>query len=113
MPAASTPMMTTTTRISISVKPAARTRARRGQLPLEKLVADVPVADVGIDAFTAGRAVGSEAEQVVLLAVRAGDHVLVVVTPRVLAHAREVPARAPVLDRRVGRLCGQCRQALV
>src|SRR6185437_2446005 len=113
MAAEMTPMMATTTRISISVKPRAAGALAAGRRRRCGLVADVPVADVGIEAFTAGCAIGSEAEQVVLFAVRARVDVLVVVPPGVLADALQVAARAPVLDGRVGGLRDQRRQALL
>src|SRR6516164_1680839 len=138
MPAVMMPMFTTTTRISTRVKPRAPgIRAWRPATlwppheialavtvepaPLGKprnfaatpLVADIPVADVGIDAITAGSAVGSEAVEVVLLAVRARIDVLVLVPPGVFADALQVAARTPVLDRRVGRLRYERLQALL
>src|SRR5215472_4413436 len=111
MPAVTMPMITTTTRISTRVKPAPRGKTRN--FAGTPLVADIPVADVGIDAIATGGTVSSEAEEVVLLAVRARVDVLVVVPPRVLADALQVAARAPVLDRRVGRLRHERLQALL
>ena len=100
-------MITTTTRISISVKPAAL------RLPLTALFLGVPVADVRVDAFAAGLAVRAEREQVEVAAARAGIEVLVLVAPGILADALHVAARAPVADGRVARLLDECAQALV
>src|ERR1700683_4676694 len=114
MPAVTTPMMTTTTMISISVKPAAHAPVRRRRpAHTARLVADVPVADLGITALTPGRAVAAEGVHVVLLAVRARICVLIVVAPGVLADPLQVAARLPVLDRRIGRLGQQGRQGLL
>src|SRR5689334_23192028 len=114
IPAVMTPMITTTTSTSMRVNPRGARRAPGARLRREAtLVGDVPVADVGIDAITARSAIGSEAVQVVLLAVRAGEDILIVIAPGVLADALQVAAGAPVLDRRIGRLCGECQQALL
>src|SRR5580658_6746064 len=78
IPADTTPMISTTTRISISVKPAAPgpcAALRQGELGL---LVEIPVADSGIDAVAAGLAVGAQGAQVVGLAVRAGEHELIV-----------------------------------
>src|SRR5215472_1376910 len=109
-------MIVTTTRISTRVKPRApapRPRSKTRNFLGTLLVADVPVADVGIDALAAGGAVSSEAVEVVLLAVRAGEDVLVIVPPRVLADPLQVASWTPVLDGRVGRLRDERRQALL
>src|SRR5947207_2215930 len=99
-------MMTTTTMISISVKPAlsAPARAHSRLIVGRKLVGEIPVADVGVDALAARLAVGAERVQVIRLAVRAGVDILIFVPPRILAHAVEVAAGLPVLDARIGRL---------
>src|ERR1700758_5583309 len=105
MPAEMMPMMTTTTRISISVKPAAGAALRpAGALAPAALVAHVPVADVGIDALAPGGSIGSHAEQVVLPAVRARVDVLIVVPPGILADPLQIAAGPPVLDGGVGGL---------
>src|SRR5215469_3435856 len=111
IPAASTPMMTTTTRISISVKPRAP-RSPAGLIRAASL-GDVPVTDVGINAITAWLSVGPEAEEVVLLAVLAGIRVLIVVAPRVLADPLNVAAGAPVPDRGIVRLARERLQSLL
>src|SRR5215468_4238775 len=114
IPAVRTPMITTTTRISIRVKPQAAPRAARASLLTEaRLLGDVPVADVGIEALAAGGVIGSEAVQVVFLAMRAGEDVLVVISPWILADALQVATRPPVLDGRVGRLRHERLQALL
>src|SRR5580658_1602142 len=110
MPAATTPMMTTTTRSSTSVKPAAGGSRRAGSA---RLVADIPVADVGIDAFTTRCTVGAEAGDVVFLAVGAGIDVLIVISPRILGDALDVAPGAPVLDGRIRRLRDERLQALL
>ena len=58
-PAAMTPTMSTTTSISMRVKPVAVRKVRMGWAvraleQLVRLLIVVPVSDVGIDAFTAG-----------------------------------------------------------
>src|SRR3984885_9185732 len=135
-PAESTPMMTTTTRISISVKPAATERDRGASegtpsggatgvssLFRQKLhgwlqervapsVGHVPVADVGVLALTAGLAVGPECVEVVVFNMSAGARVLVLITPRVLAHVLQIATRTPVSDCRIGRLRGERGQPL-
>src|SRR4051794_26384507 len=84
-------MMNATMASSISVKPRWRDRAARIGRLLE-----VPVADVGIGAFAAFRAIGAEGIQVVLLAARAGEHGLVWRAPGILSDALDVAALAPV-----------------
>src|SRR5215831_981134 len=111
IPAVTMPMITTTTRISTSVKPAPLRKARN--FAGTPLVGDVPVPDVGIDAIATGGAVSSQAEEVVLLTVAAGVDVLVVVSPGVLADALQVAARTPVLDAGVGRLRHERLQTLL
>src|ERR1700752_2286836 len=108
-------MMRTTTRISISVKPAppASARPRARDRRAARLVAEVPVADVGVDPLAPGLAVGAERVKVVLLAVRAGVDILILVPPGILAHALEVAARLPVPDARVGRLLHERLEALL
>src|SRR5262245_52704105 len=92
-PAAINPIMTTTIIISMSVKP---------RWALFRLI---PVSDVRRRAFAARLVVRAEGEEVVLAAMRARIHVLIFVAPGVLADLLgEVAARAPVADRRVGRL---------
>src|SRR5579863_25948 len=113
MPVEMSAMITTTIRISSSVKPRAAEPVRRGGRRARGLVADVPVADVGVDAFATGRSVGPQAEEVVLLAVGAGIDVLIVVAPRVLADALDVAPGPPVLDRGIGGLGRQCRKSLL
>src|ERR1700680_852337 len=114
MAAEVTPMMTTPIRISISVKPRTALGARlRAIMAPAPLLAEVPVADVGIDALAADYPISSEAEQVVLLAVRARIHVLIVVAPGILADPLEVAAGSPVLDGRISRLGHKGRQPLL
>src|SRR5437870_13817164 len=81
--------------------------------PAATLVADVPVADVRIDPFPAGLAIGAQGEQVVLPAVAAGIDVLIITAPRVLADPLDVTARAPVADGRIRRLYDQGLQTLL
>src|SRR5205085_1292414 len=106
-------MMTTTTMISISVKPAlsAPARAHSRLIVGRKLVGEIPVADVGVDALAARLAVGAEREEVIRLAVRTGIDILIFVPPRILAHAVEVAAVLPVLDARIGRLLNERPEA--
>src|SRR5205807_5837366 len=111
-PAEITPMMRTTTRISTSVKPAPARRAHPDRM-VAALVAEIPVADIGIDAIAPGLAVGPQGVQVVRLAVRAGEYVQIRIPPRILADPLEVAAGLPVLDRGVGGLLHQCREALL
>src|SRR5689334_2829236 len=117
MPAAMRPMISTTTISSMSVKP--RSRDLR---PLSvdvspgvhrALLGFIPVSDVGGGAFAAGLGIRAEREEVVLAAVRARIHVLVIVAPGILAHLLgEVAARSPVANGRVGRLSRQRCEAL-
>src|SRR5215813_10139543 len=106
-----TPMMVITTRISMSVKP--RVRSQRIPTRGARLVADVPVADVGIDTLAARLAIGAEAVEVIFLAVLAGVDVEIVIAPGVLVQVLDVAARLPVLDRGIGRLRDERRQALL
>src|SRR5271167_5121197 len=76
-----TAMITTTTKISTSVKPLLRMarHPQAGSLPLfERRGADVRVV-----AFTAGFAVASEARDLVVAPIGAGTDVLIGVVPRV------------------------------
>src|SRR5262245_34172528 len=91
-------MMNTTTMSSISVKPRASARFARDTFLLE-----VPVANVGVGTFATFLTVGAEGPEVVFLAARAGEHVLVGIAPRIVADALEVSALAPVADRRIVR----------
>src|SRR5512135_268653 len=102
------PMMTTTTSTSSSVKPEERRAARRRRRGL----LDVPVADVGIGAFTVGLAVRAERVEVELASGARGD-VEVVASPRVLLQAVDVAAFLPVADVRVGRLLHEGLQPLL
>src|SRR5699024_11078293 len=85
------PMMTTTARISIRVKPAER--ARRGSTigaATPRTVAGGPVADrprIGPVGIGAGRTVGPHVERFV---VGTGEEILVGFAPRVLGNLREV-----------------------
>src|SRR5665213_49069 len=124
-PAMTTPMMTITTRISISVKPPLACwrgmcgtgrplSGTGGALTGSGFDIHIPVANVGIFAFAAFLAVGAEGIQVVLVAVRAGIHILVVIAPRVLEGAvLDVAALAPVADGGVGGLLDQGLEALI
>jgi hypothetical protein len=76
------------------------------------LVAQVPVSDIRIGALTAGLVVGSQGVEIVFFAMRAGILVMIVVTPRVLAGVLQVAARAPVADRRIGRLLHEGSETL-
>src|SRR5689334_10026862 len=88
-------MMNTTIMISISVKPASR--CRQWERAMRKvLLTEVPVANVGIGAFTAVLAIGSKRVEVVLLSSRAREDVLVGMAPRIVADAFDVSAFAPV-----------------
>src|SRR3990172_11731927 len=81
----STPRIASTTSISISVKP------RRGARGSER-----PVADVGIEAFSAGDPVRAVAEHVDL-AMQAGIQVLVGLAPRVQRQFLHIASGLPVL----------------
>src|SRR5688572_22615402 len=83
--AATTPMIASTTRSSISVKPPRRDAA---QLQL-------PRADVGIEPFSPGRGVGAEAEYVDFAA-QPGVEVEVRIAPRIARQPLQVPAGFPV-----------------
>src|SRR5262249_22257965 len=104
------PMISTTTRISSSVKPPGGLQPRAGELgslrrlrhegPCDRdgvvtartasLVSDVPVADIGIVAVAAGLAIGAERVEVVIPPVSARKRVLVVVAPGVLADPLQI-----------------------
>src|SRR5579862_223416 len=112
IPADTSPMISTTISISISVNPAAGRPGRRRRR-LGGLLVEIPVTDVRIDAVAAGLAVGTEGADVVSLAVRAGEREHVVVAPGVLADALDVAALFPVLDRGIGRLRGERGEALI
>ncbi len=69
-------------------------RCRSMELRVHRLLLRlIPVSDVGARAFAARLVVRTERIEVVLAAVRAGEHVLVVVFPRILADALEITAR--------------------
>src|ERR1017187_2504365 len=107
-PAATMPMISTTTSISMSVKPAGGRKVRmrvgdRAPVVLLLLIV-VPISNVGVDALTARLTISAEREQVVLAAVRAGIDILVVVSPRIPGHALDVAPGSPVMDGRIGRL---------
>src|SRR6185503_15213650 len=106
--AAISAMMNATIANSISVKPRWRGRAVRMVLLVE-----VPVANVGILAFAAFLAVGSEGIQVVLLAVGSREHVLIRVAPGILADAPQVAAFAPVAHRGIVRALNERVQSEV
>src|SRR5580704_15383877 len=108
IPADTSPMIS----ISISVNPAAGRPGRRRRR-LGRLLVEIPVTDVRIDAVAAGLAVGTEGADVVSLAVRAGEREHVVVAPGVLADALDVAALFPVLDRGIGRLRGERGEPLI
>src|SRR4051812_17563605 len=106
--AVTSPMMNTTTISSMSVKP--RGRARRARM---ELLSEIPVANVGIRTFTAFLAVGSERIEVILLAARSREHVLIRQAPRIVADALDVAAVAPVAHGRVVRSLRQRGQSQV
>src|SRR6476659_3335098 len=90
------PVMATTARTSMRVKPTAPWCGR------PRVIGDpqsVPVADIRGIAFSTARVVGAEAEDVDL-ALHAGIEVLVVAVPRVLRQAVEI--LLPVAGHRVG-----------
>src|SRR4051794_24440967 len=93
------PMITMTTSTSRSVNPEVPRRAISRR---RKGLFDVPAADVGIGAVTAGLAIGAQRVQVIV-AVRARRDVRVVVAPWILAQVVDVAAFLPVLDVRIGR----------
>src|SRR6478736_2230184 len=101
-PAVRMPMISITTRISISVNPPARVG----------LLFEVPVADIRIVLLAAGLAVGAERIQVEV-AMRARTLVHVGAIPGILAHALHVAAILPVHQRRVGRTLDQRIQSLL
>jgi hypothetical protein len=82
-----TAMITTTTKISTSVKPLLRMRkaSRAGRLSLIERGG----ADVGVVAFTAGLAVAAVGRDVVVAAVGAGALILVGIVPGILRQRRQ------------------------
>src|SRR6185312_4774135 len=119
IPAVTTPMMTTTTRSSSSVKPAsrdarparpARPPAARGATPAS--LGEVPVANVGVGAVAARLIVGAECEEVIGLSMRARICVLVIMPPGILGEPLDVGS-VPVSDRRVVGLLDERLQAVV
>src|SRR5579883_3021689 len=110
IPAVTTPMMRTTTRISSSVKPA----ERDARMPAvcgaaTRSVGEVPIAN-GIAA--ARLAVGAQRVKVIGLTVRAGILVLILAAPRVLGELLNIGA-VPVGDRRIVRLRDERLEAIV
>src|SRR5579859_6564914 len=107
--AMTTAMMTSTTRISTSVKPLLRTvRHGRGLSLFEGGGADVRVV-----ALTARLSVAPVADDVVVAAVGARAHVLIGVVPRILGKGGQIASRAVIGDRRIVRLRHQSLQALL
>src|ERR1700685_1363839 len=105
-----TAIITTTTKISTSVKPLLRMarRPRAGSLPLF----EGRGADVGVVAVTAGFAVASVARDVVIASIGARIDVLIRIVPRILRQGRQVAAGAIIGDSRVRRLGHERLQAL-
>src|SRR5687768_14337607 len=103
--AAMRPTMNTTTISSSSVKP--RRRAREARM---ELLPEIPVSDIGIRAFAAFLAVGSERIEVVFLAARAREHILVRRAPGIVADALDVATFAPVTHRGIVRALRQSGQ---
>src|SRR5262245_47304584 len=103
VPATMMPMISTTTRISISVKP------RCGRLGLLQ----IPVADVGIGLVSTGPLVLAQRVQVVFAAVRARILVVVGLAPWILAAGLEVAFFVVIDEIRVGGLLDQGFQALL
>src|SRR5690349_1640071 len=101
VPAISTPMISSTTRISISVKP----------LIARGLFVQVPVANVGIGLLAAGLAVGAQRVDI-HCAVSARAFIDIVMTPGILAHALHIAFFPPVRQCRIGRLVRQRVQSL-
>src|SRR5690606_7108645 len=100
-----TPMMTSATRISTSVKP--RWRMAAG------LLLNRPVADVRVDAFAAFLAVAAQGVEVVA-PVLPGTDVDVLLLPRIPAGTRHVSVGFPRMGNRLdGRLLQQRLQALL
>src|SRR5690349_19453705 len=97
MAVATIAMITTTTRISMRVKPLEVSGRRARGL----LLVGIPVTDVGVGPFAARLVVRTERVEVVFAAMSARVHIHVVVAPRVLADALDVAARLPVTDGRV------------
>src|SRR5690348_6292551 len=96
VPAISTPMISSTTRISISVKP-----------PIARgLFFEIPVANVGIGLLAAGLPIGAQRVDVDI-AMRAGVLVHIVVTPGIFADPLDVAFVPPVHQRRIGRFVRQ------
>src|ERR1700722_18690597 len=109
--AMTTAMITTTTRISTSVKPLLRTvRHRHGGASLPLI--ERRRADVGVVAFAARLAVAPVADDVVVAAVGAGTRVLIDVVPGVLGHRRQIASRAVIGDGGIVRLRNERLQAL-
>src|SRR5579872_3333404 len=113
IPAVTTPMMRTTTRISRSVKPANR-EARLAKVPAAsdattRSVVEVPIANGVVAAWLA---IGAQRVEVIGLSVGARVLVLVLATPRVLRELLNVRA-VPMRDRRVVRLCDERLEAIV
>src|SRR6185437_3786545 len=116
IPAVTTPMMTTTTRSSRSVKPASR-EARLARQPVVRAatptsLGEVPVANVGVGAVAARLIVGAQGEEVVGLSMRAGVDVLVRMPPGVTREPLNVRPM-PVSDGRVVGLLDERLQAVV
>src|SRR5215467_13607109 len=108
------PMMTTTTMISIKVKPRVKPRAdpRIGcEATGRARLLEVPVANVGIFSFAAFLSVGSEGVKIVFLAARSRENILVWIAPRIERDALQVSAFAPVAHRRIVRTLHQCLEA--
>src|SRR5260370_38174553 len=94
-------MITTTTKISTSVKPLLRMLRHCQALCLPLF--ERRGADVGVVAFTAGLAVAAIRGDLVITPVGARAHVLIRVVPRILGQGPQVAAGPVVLDRGVDR----------
>src|SRR5580658_4762087 len=102
-------MITTTTKISTSVKPLLRMLRQR---PAVRLFLESRGTDVRVVAFAAGLAVAAVAGDFVITAIGPRTHVLIRVVPRVLRQRSQVAARAVVRDRRIDGLLDQGLQSL-
>jgi hypothetical protein len=87
--------------------------ARESVRKFLRSVAYVPVPDICIGALTAGLVIGSQGVEIEFFAMCAGILVMIVAAPRVLADVLQVAARAPVTDRRIGRLLQEGRETLL
>src|SRR6185437_6896991 len=102
-------MMTTTTKISTSVKPLLRIVSRATGL----FLFEGRGADVRVVTLAAGLAVSAVGGDLVIAAVGARAHVLIGVVPRVLGQRTQVAAGAVIGDGRIGGLFDQSLQSLL